>query len=329
MELEYITTLINGDFLEKIKEVADNSIDLLLTDPPYNISEKGANPEWFVTDPITGEKVNKNGIHNQQFDDAFDEKWDSISDEDFIESLQKWASCWFPKIRKGGSFAIFISDKYISYLWAAMEKEGFEPKRVWTWKKPAAVPFNRKVNPVSGAEYILWGIKPKGKRTFNSDVPKSNIVARHSIADKISSILYKKIKDDPTVDLDQCFANALIEAHTVYDKLKRSDTIEYCVVPNTITYSGGLGKDKIHPTQKPEEILEYFIELLTNENDTVLDTFAGSGSTGMVCKRKKRNCILIEKDKNMFDKMKARFDPSPITNFDTLFEKGKSDENIK
>jgi len=312
--------LINGDFLEKISEVEDYTIDLLLTDPPYNISEKGANPEWFKTDEHSGEKINLNKIHNQKFDTDFSDKWDSQSEDEFVISLQNWANAWFPKIRKGGSFAIFISDRYISHLWSAMEKAGFEPKRVWTWKKPAAVPFNRKVNPVSGAEYILWGIKPKGKRTFNSDIPKHNIVARHSIADKISSILYKKIKDDPTLNFETCFQEALCDAKKVYENLQRTGDIEHCVIPNTITYSGGLGKDKIHPTQKPEEILEYFIELLTDENDNVLDTFAGSGSTGMVCKRLNRNFILIERDTTMFEKMSARFAQPDSSNFTSLFD---------
>jgi DNA modification methylase len=80
-----------------------------------------------------------------------------------------------------------------------------------------------------------------------------------------------------------------------------------CVIPNTITYSGGLGKNKIHPTQKPTEILEYFIELLSNPGDLVLDTFAGSGSTGIACQSRNRNAILIERDPAMFAKMDARF----------------------
>jgi site-specific DNA-methyltransferase (adenine-specific) len=298
--------LLEGDFLNHYESIQDNSIDLLLTDPPYNISEKGANPEWNKIDPNTGEKINLNTIHNQKFDSNFEDKWDSMSEELFLINLQKWSKFWFSKLRKGGSFAIFISDRYISHLWSIMENDGFEPKRIWTWKKPAAVPFNRKVNPVSGSEYILWGIKPNGKRIFNSDVEKSHIVFRYSIADKISSILYKKIKDDPTINLEKCFQDALIEAKKIYNSLKRTGNIEHCIIPNTITYSGGLGS-KIHPTQKPEEILEFFISLLTNENDTVLDTFAGSGSTGIVCERLKRNFILIEKDNKMFNLMKNRF----------------------
>jgi len=189
-----------------------------------------------------------------------------------------------------------------------MEATGFEPKRIFTWKKPAAVPFNRKVNPVSGCEYILWGIKPGGPRTFNSSAVQGTMIERYARADKISSILYKMIKDNVDKNIDVVFADALKESKKMLQNQKRDADIVHCVIPNTITYSGGLGKDKIHPTQKPVEVLRYFIELCTNANDTVLDTFAGSGSTGIACKETNRQYVLIERDTKMFSLMKKKFD---------------------
>lgn len=87
---------------------------------------------------------------------------------------------------------------------------------------------------------------------------------------------------------------------------KRTDNIIHCVIPNTITYSGGSGK-KVHPTQKPEEILQYFIELCSNPGDTILDTFAGSGSTGKAALGVDRNVVLIERDTKMYAIMEGRF----------------------
>ena len=188
-----------------------------------------------------------------------------------------------------------------------MEEVGFEPKRIFTWKKPAAVPFNRKVNPVSGCEYVLWGIKPGGKRTFNSDANEGSMIERYSLADKVSSIIYKIVKDNPTKDLASCFRIAEKEAIKMQSSRKRTDNIIHCVVPNTVTYSGGSGKNKVHPTQKPEEILQYFIELCSNPGDIILDTFAGSGSTGKAALGVDRNVILIERDRKMYDTMQSRF----------------------
>lgn len=301
---------INGDMLDQDSAVHNDSIDLLLTDPPYNISENGAQPVWI--DKITGK--NKTTIHNQKFSEGFEDDWDDVEHNEFVTQLDSWSKFWFRKIRKGGAFAIFISDQYVSYLWNSMKNAGFEPKRMWTWKKPAAVPFNRQVNPVSACEYILFGVKPGGKRTFNADAAEGTIVERYAAADKVSSIIYKMMKDSlDTSNLDAIFAAAKQEAAKMLaDRKRTQDNLIQCVIPNTITYSGGLGKDKIHPTQKPTEILEYFIELLSNEGDCVLDTFAGSGSTGIACHNKNRNCILVERDSEMYIKMKQRIDKKTL-----------------
>jgi DNA modification methylase len=300
-----MTTLYQGNFLDFDTEIKDNSIDLLLTDPPYNISEDGAKPVWI--DKETGK--NKSTIHNQKFSETFDENWDSVSHDEFLIQIETWAKFWFKKLRKGGTFAIFISDQYISYLWKIMEAEGFEPKRIWTWKKPAAVPFNRKVNPVSACEYVLFGIKPGGKRTFNADAKKGSLVERYAAADKVSSIVYKLFKNSlPSDDINAIFAQAAKQAQEMLNARKTTDDLVECVIPNTLTYSGGLGKNKIHPTEKPVEILEYFIELLSNKGDTVLDTFGGSGSTAIAAINMQRNSIIIEQDLAMFNKMKNRIE---------------------
>ena len=297
-------TLINGDCTVVADQITDNSVDFLLTDPPYNISDDGAKPEW--RDPETGE--NKNTIHSQRFDENFESNWDSVTHEEFIQQMQSWSEMWFKKLRKGAAFAVFISDQYISYLWKIMEQTGFEPKRIFTWKKPAAVPFNRRVNPVSGCEYVLWGIKPGGKRTFNASAVEGTMVERYARADKISSIVYRMIKDNTDKSLDTVFTEALKESKKMLERQKRLGDVIECVIPNTITYSGGLGKDKIHPTQKPVEVLRYFVELCTDPGDTVMDTFAGSGSAGMACKDAGRKYILIERDPKMFALMKKKFD---------------------
>lgn len=296
--------LLNKDMLSADADIADNSVDLLLTDPPYNISEGGAKPVWV--DPETGE--NKNTIHSQKFSENFDEDWDSVGHEEFLQQMESWAKLWFKKVRKGGTFAIFISDQYISYLWKIMEDAGFEPKRIVTWKKPAAVPFNRQVNMVSGCEYILWGIKPGNGRTFNADADVGTMVERYSAADKISSIVYRLAKDIKSPDqLDAVFAQALAESKTMLAGRKKNGDKIQCVIPNTITFSGGIGKNKIHPTEKPVELLEYFVELLSNEGDLVLDTFAGSGSTGIAAFNRNRDFILIERDPKMFGLMSDKF----------------------
>jgi len=68
-------------------------------------------------------------------------------------------------------------------------------------------------------------------------------------------------------------------------------------------------KDKrVHPTQKPSELMQILIENYTNENDIILDCFMGSGSTGVACMNTNRKFIGIELDNNYFNIAKQRIE---------------------
>ena len=65
-----------------------------------------------------------------------------------------------------------------------------------------------------------------------------------------------------------------------------------------------------HPTQKPVDLNEFLIKKSTNENDIILDPFAGSGTTGVACKNLNRNYILIEKEPEYIDIINKRLTPT-------------------
>ena len=67
-----------------------------------------------------------------------------------------------------------------------------------------------------------------------------------------------------------------------------------------------LRKGRLHPTQKPVELMEYLIKTYTNEGDTVLDFTMGSGTTGVACMKTNRNFIGIELDEKYFEIAKER-----------------------
>ena len=62
----------------------------------------------------------------------------------------------------------------------------------------------------------------------------------------------------------------------------------------------GLDSDKFHPTQKPLDAISWLLKTYSNEGDTVLDCFMGSGTTGHACALLNRNFIGCELDKNYF-----------------------------
>lgn len=72
-------------------------------------------------------------------------------------------------------------------------------------------------------------------------------------------------------------------------------------------------KSKLHPTQKPVELCEYFIKTYTDKGDIVLDNCMGSGTTGVACYNLERNFIGIEKDEKYFsvalDRIKKNISP--------------------
>lgn len=95
-----------------------------------------------------------------------------------------------------------------------------------------------------------------------------------------------------------CGANNHIEMNKLKKKydpefVQPSTILEFNVVPNR--------NGKLHPTQKPVDLMEYLIKTYTNEEDTVLDFAMGSGTTGVACQNTNRHFLGIEKDEKYFD----------------------------
>lgn len=76
--------------------------------------------------------------------------------------------------------------------------------------------------------------------------------------------------------------------------------------PTVLNYKVVTEKEKVHPAQKPIKLLEDLILGFSNENDTILDCFMGSGTTGVACVNTNRNFIGIELDENYFNIAKER-----------------------
>ena len=66
---------------------------------------------------------------------------------------------------------------------------------------------------------------------------------------------------------------------------------------------------KIHPTQKPVNVLKRLIEIFTDEGDVVIDPVAGSGSTLRACAELNRSCYGFEIKKDFYNKAKELMIP--------------------
>ena len=90
------------------------------------------------------------------------------------------------------------------------------------------------------------------------------------------------------------------------------------MLPTNFDYQPKSTKDKIMEAEKPVELIEEIIEYISKPYETLLDQFAGSGNFVIACSNKNRNSIAIEKDDNMFEKMKVNIEKKLNVKFDEI-----------
>lgn len=87
--------------------------------------------------------------------------------------------------------------------------------------------------------------------------------------------------------------------------------------PKTVKkWNGVNSNNRLHPTQKPLDMIEYLIKTYTNEGDMVLDNCMGSGTTGVACLNTSRKFLGIEIEKEYYDKAVNRINPLIIAKRD-------------
>jgi DNA modification methylase len=288
--------------------IPDNSIDFILTDPPFNIARETN----FHT-------YKNNTIHSYQFDAEAENNWDTQPHTVFLKQLNQWAEQFNRVLKKGGNFAVFTSDAYLSHFMEALQNNNLKPRRIISWLKTNYVPVNRKHMPASAVEYIIVGVKGN-KATFNPDhiLPietlDSKTIQAFSIADKTSTIINtavrKALLENTPKNVEETLnlINSTIKnisphinnrVANMFKNNNNETTLETCI-PNYVTLPLKTGNRK-HPTEKPVQLLQYLISLYSNPEDTILDPFAGSGSTGEAAILLNRKPILVETEKQYYN----------------------------
>jgi site-specific DNA-methyltransferase (adenine-specific) len=125
------------DCIEGMKIIPNESVDLLLTDPPYNVSQKSN----FHT-------MGRKGVDFGEWDKEFDQ--------------QEWLEIACDKVKKSGSVIIFNDYKNIGEMKTVLEKNGFTIKEMLIWHKTNPMPRNRDRLYVTSIEMALWAVKGKG-----------------------------------------------------------------------------------------------------------------------------------------------------------------------
>lgn len=209
-------------------------------------------------------------------------------DQQPIDLQKLWKH--FNRIAKPNAPFVFTSKEPFTSILIMSNKSAFKFKMIWR-KNLKSNFLNAKIQPMSAYEEIpvFYNSQPtynpqKIPRTFQTPAGNSK---------NTKSTNYNKIKEDYT--------------NNQSDLLMPDDIIDDEDLPNlkdleneTLYIKCQHGSNKIHPNQKPIELLSYLINTFSNPNDVILDPTAGSGTTAIAAKLLNRNFIAFDngKDKN-------------------------------
>jgi len=241
----------NGNCVDIMNGLPQESIDCIFADPPYNLQLGG-------------------DLHrpNNSKVDAVDNDWDQF---DSLKAYDHFTKEWLTAARKilkpDGTIWVIGSYHNIFRLGYILQDMGFWILNDVIWRKTNPMPNFRGRRFTNAHETMIWaGKSEKSKYFFNYDAMK-----------------------------------ALNE-----DLQMRSDwTLPICNGGERLKDDNG---DKAHPTQKPESLLYRVLMSSTKPDDTILDPFFGTGTTGAVAKKLGRNFIGIDENKDYIKVAQKRID---------------------
>ena len=246
-------TLFKGDCLEQLHRINDNSIDSIVTDPPYGLSFMG-------------------------------KKWDYN-----VPSVEVWKEC-LRVLKPGGHLLSFSSSRTYHRLVVNVEDAGFEIRDQMMWIKPKGIPKGGSLKP--SHEPIVLARKPfKGTRKDNVSTYGTGALNIDAVKeDRYPSNVLHSGLDEFWSSYFYCATPSTKERNEGCDALPDVDWkwqgLSGSVAKDGVSNKNGQGtvrgKSKNHhPTVKPIKLMSYLINLITPPDGVVLDPFMGSGSTGV------------------------------------------------
>jgi site-specific DNA-methyltransferase (adenine-specific) len=234
------SAIICGDTFSLLPTLTENSFDLLIVDPPYNLSK-----------------------------DFGSEKFKATSEDLYETWVDTWLKLCVPLLKESAS--VYICGDWRSS--GAIQRAGskyFKLRNRITWEREKG--RGARANWKNATEDI-WFFTVSDEFTFNLDAVKQR---RRVIAPYRENGMPK----DWTESSDGNFRD------THPSNIWTDITVPFWSMPENTD----------HPTQKPEKLLAKIILASTQPGDTILDPFAGSGTTAVVAKKLGRHFIAIESD---------------------------------
>ncbi len=266
---EIKTELFFGDCTKELKKLPDNSIDLIVTSPPYADQRKST----------------YGGIHPNKY-----VNWFMPISKELLRVL-----------KPTGTFILNIKEKvvdgerstYVMELVLEMRKQGWFWTEEFIWHKKNSFPGK-------------WSnrFRDSWERLLQFNKAKQFNMYQDAVKVPIGDWAKSRLKNLSTTDKKRDNAkNGSGFGKNVSNWLGK-DT----VYPTNVLHLATECNNKNHSAAFPEELPEWFINLFTTEYDTVLDPFAGSGTTLFVAKRMARNSVGIEIVPEYYDMIKEKLE---------------------
>lgn len=289
-EMIEINNIYNENSIDLIKQIDDESIHLILSDIPYGISYA----DWDILHSNSNSALGGSSPAQHKTGSGFKMRGKPINGwseadrkipKEYQEWVSSWAPDWFRVLKPGASCFIFAGRRFAHRAIVALEDAGFTFRDMIGWDRINATLKAQRISKV----YERRGDELNAQRFTEWRVG--------NLRPTFEPILWftKPYKQGGTIA-----DNMLIHGVGAYNLELWQ---KYSEKGNNFIFSQNLSTDRgDHPTQKPLQLMEALIELSTQENQIVLDPFAGSGTTLVAAKRLNRKYIGVEIDEEYFNK---------------------------
>jgi len=268
--MEIRTEIYLGDSKIELKKLTDNSIDLIITSPPYADQRKGT--------------------------------YGGIRPDKYVEWFLPISEQLLRVLKSTGTFVLNIKEKvvegerstYVMELILAMRKQGWLWTEEFIWHKKNCYPGKWPNRFRDAWERLLQFNKDKKFHMYQEEVMVP-------MGDWTKSRL-KKLNETDKVRDDSKVGSGF--GKNISNWLTRDKAF-----PTNVLHLATECNNKNHSAAFPEELPEWFIKLFTKKNDVVLDPFMGSGTTLFVANRMKRHSIGIDNVPEYYEMVKKSITP--------------------
>lgn len=269
-----------GDSRELLNALPDQSVNLVFTSPPY-------------------------ALH-------FKKEYGNVSKDDYVSWFKTFAREIHRVLTDDGSFVLNIGGSWnpgqptrslyhFKLMIALVEEIGFYLAQECYWYNPAKMPVPaewvtvRRVRIKDSVEHVWWLSKTPFPKADNRRVLRPYSADMLRLAKKGVKATVRPSGHNITSSFDKIESGGSIPSNVLEDQVANEMLIagnNSANDPYTVRCKeAGI---KIHPARFPNALPEFFVKLLTDEGDVVVDPFAGSNTTGAVAERLGRRWLAME-----------------------------------